>query len=747
MVMYKLTFPWVPYKRTSFEVQTTPERWGGRAEDPIMGPQQQSVRDQTERRERGLNGHNNRSGTKRRGERGLNGHNNRSQQRGGQQLRHGTHTEPGDGHTTAIQPQARFFRANGTSMFKVRLRCARAVVYLMAVLLLSQEAGRHHNGGVYAQFAKDTMQFTIENLNQENMLVDQILASNQPLNEFLHPASSLLGKDAVYFDYPGAAEYSLNIIVDPCRGLDPGCCMNVYGVAEYPSLLRSYMELERVLKYPIIGNESEVSINYNLIYEDWSPVAPANRRGVDDSTVFDVRCQKVGVPYSFCQGLHFAYVRSGYRPACQDYNQTLNALAGCTAPNGTYSPLCVSVAYTQTAFIPQCTDYKHDSNGNVITDSNGNPVLDPHCGTFLEIHRAHGTPYATDENFVISSVRIETRNVSGYNTAILPLTYNNIANRSLCAYTESKIKIGSLVYILPSAAVCCCPQPYKAATRIGSWQCPVGDSGTGHSAYIPKNLFQKLLMEQLNNVYPFCPNDVYSSSGRVGWTKDASGNVDYSTASTSADLMMCSNYDAADKRHFLAPCDGVTGKLDAYQNQKFGSKDLYSDGLGTGPYGGICPYYVGCAQTFDAGKCIAPDLRFTFIGKVGIVTAFDDVSVIPTAWVSFNEGRTSYLFLMSDVKIETYRSMYEIWWVVKTPTGNTIQKRKGFNITSPTCTLDSTTKKLYFPYSLLQKCTPTYSAAKACDPTGTLAVDTTGTAFAGSYPGSYIPLEEGSALD
>lgn len=61
----------------------------------------------------------------------------------------------------------------------------------------------------------------------------------------------------------------------------------------------------------------------------------------------------------------------------------------------------------------------------------------------------------------------------------------------------------------------------------------------------------------------------------------------------------------------------------------------------------------------DKGKCRLGDLRLTFQGYVGIVTAVDDSSVIPTVSVTFNNGRTFYTFPQSVVKLETApKSMY-----------------------------------------------------------------------------------------
>lgn len=106
-----------------------------------------------------------------------------------------------------------------------------------------------------------------------------------------------------------------------------------------------------------------------------------------------------------------------------------------------------------------------------------------------------------------------------------------------------------------------------------------------------------------------------------------------------------------------------------------------------------CPGVVdlSCGLTLDLGKCRRSDLRFTFRGRVGLVTALDNAAEIPMVWVSFNEGRTSYKFRQEHVKLETTpKSMYEIWWVVRSPSEFTVQKRKGFNVTEPSCTFDTT---------------------------------------------------------
>lgn len=100
-------------------------------------------------------------------------------------------------------------------------------------------------------------------------------------------------------------------------------------------------------------------------------------------------------------------------------------------------------------------------------------------------------------------------------------------------------------------------------------------------------------------------------------------------------------------------------------------------------------------------SCAANDTLFTFIGRVGIVTAIDTRGLITKVWVSFNNGRTSYPFNEDTIKLNYIsKSMYQVWFVLRTKSNDFINKKKGFNVTSPTCTFDITNNR-YFPYAEL----------------------------------------------
>jgi hypothetical protein len=82
--------------------------------------------------------------------------------------------------------------------------------------------------------------------------------------------------------------------------------------------------------------------------------------------------------------------------------------------------------------------------------------------------------------------------------------------------------------------------------------------------------------------------------------------------------------------------------------------------------------------------------RFTFTGRVGRVVAYDATPTIPVVTVTFNGGRTSYEIEEDDLYLEYDKSMYEIWWVKRTRSEFVVEKKKGFNVTSPICTFDTT---------------------------------------------------------
>ena len=258
-------------------------------------------------------------------------------------------------------------------------------------------------------------------------------------------------------------------------------------IAEYPSLIKPNLETERVMRYDVLGSESEVQMNYQRVYEDGTIVSSTDSRYVDDESVFDITCIDKDDPYDYCGGKNHRYVKSKLRPPCSDNNSTLNSLSGCTYPNGTKSTKCVQIGYNQNAYIALC-----DSKFN-----------DPPCGTYIEIHMPLGTLYRSEAT-VISQVAIDQFNVSGVYTTVIPLTFENDPNRVLCAYQENYLRVGTTVYILPSSPTCCCPKVYLPVTKLGSFRCPTGVTGSGPFCVTPKTLTDVLSIDAGVLSYPYC---------------------------------------------------------------------------------------------------------------------------------------------------------------------------------------------------------------------------------------------------
>lgn len=127
--------------------------------------------------------------------------------------------------------------------------------------------------------------------------------------------------------------------------------------------------------------------------------------------------------------------------------------------------------------------------------------------SYLEIHQIHGTPYTTQDD-ILAEVKIETRNVSGYYTTVLPLTFKGDSTKLLCAYSESFFRVGSVVYVQPTAPVCCCMRTYTPDSRLGSFLCPRSAQGNGPFAGFYRTLSDKITRDSLILEYPYCHSDL-----------------------------------------------------------------------------------------------------------------------------------------------------------------------------------------------------------------------------------------------
>ena len=146
-------------------------------------------------------------------------------------------------------------------------------------------------------------------------------------------STSISALDVTYsFNFPLPEQYKIGLLVNPCKGHPEGysCCQNKFGMPEYPKLKRDGLEQDRIQKKITLGNETEIRANFDLIYEDGSPIPYSAQRMADDEYYLDYECQGLYEPMARCRGKNFGHRKSAYVPACMDNNQTVNVSAGCT---------------------------------------------------------------------------------------------------------------------------------------------------------------------------------------------------------------------------------------------------------------------------------------------------------------------------------------------------------------------------------------------------------------------------------
>lgn len=174
--------------------------------------------------------------------------------------------------------------------------------------------------------------------------------------------------------------------------------------------------------------------------------------------------------------------------------------------------------------------------------------------------------------------------------------------------------------------------------------------------------------------------------------------------------MMCSVKDEKTGRAYTRKCAKVANVTETL----YGSSDISQQGPAPSGFTGVCPYFDNCVLTRNpvdntnrglaANRECGRNHVYDFIGLIGRVVAIDTKPFIPVLTVTFNDGRTTYDFEQDVVKLEYGRSMYEMWWVQRTRSEFIVEKRKGFNVTSPLCSFDLTNDRyvtLFFHFKYI----------------------------------------------
>ena len=160
------------------------------------------------------------------------------------------------------------------------------------------------------------------------------------------------------------------------------------------------------------------------------------------------------------------------------------------------------------------------------------------------------------------------------------------------------------------------------------------------------------------------------------------------------------------KCFFFEGCASHPGRQGFYAD---GSADASADTANDG-----C--LSSAARCGDGGACSVGDrdTKFSFVGMLGKITCMptedslcvdmselkfdDDESYV---LVTFNDGRTTYPFRVTDLELHQPRHNYQLWWVQRTRYNFIIQKKKAIRVTEPTCTFDSVNDR-YFPYTIIR---------------------------------------------
>ncbi len=463
-------------------------------------------------------------------------------------------------------------------------------------------------------------------------------------------------------------DYYMYTLPSYARGYD--CCMSQFGRGEYGFLKYATTHPNEVawsdseaLSHRTLASHNEVSHNIITVDENGNIIPYEMSRRADDVTFIDDTCAALRDPHPTCVDFRRRAVASPHVPNCWDHNQTVDAMTSCYRPgtgtvDGQKSKHCMQVGYSQNAFLHICNEYENDNDND-----------HEHCGTFLEIHMRNGNPYHPQEETVIaSSEKITTLETNGMVTTTIPLTYMNNPNRILCAYEETKIRVGTMVRIVGVSGTrtavgttvgtavgtavgtgtgssdgdidtCCCPPVFHHRSGVGSYMCPIkpGTEG-GPFADRVDTLAEKYERDRMyddgNNDYhsPKCPfdkedRDTLQCRGILKLDEDEDENENDDEVKDDVDEWRAL-LSGSTELYYSRKCHPVTtleGDNENGSSSSFTSSDL------NGSYVSKCPLgktFESCgggssSSNNSSGRndkvCQGDDMPFTFRNRVGKV--------------------------------------------------------------------------------------------------------------------------------
>ena len=328
-------------------------------------------------------------------------------------------------------------------------------------------------------------------------------------------------------------------------------------------------------------------------------------------------------------------------------------------------------------------DHNHYPTSQVICG--GDYFNDPNCGSYIEIHRSNGSPYECEATS-FSETKIMNSETNGMTTTTIDLTYKGNPNRILCAYNETKIRVGSMVRISEESQQCCCPPSYNKLTKLGSFFCP-RKKGVEAGPFVD---FFDTLAEQFERdkdhlQYPFC-HDMEEDEDVLMCSRDLERNQSLATSGILSDMIGSNN-----SLFFTEICQTIHRN----ENNRFSSEDLQ------GEYEDSCKLgrtFGACGANGNWNECASRDRPFNFRNKIGKVTRLPRNEKEKEYGVTFNDGRTEYNFTIEYLELQEPDSNYELWFVQRNRFEKILQKRKGFRVVWPECTFDPVNDR-YYPFA------------------------------------------------
>lgn len=575
----------------------------------------------------------------------------------------------------------------------------------------------------------------------KNELENEIKSHPSVIDDYFPNREKSSAYERYRISYPDTEDYSIGLLVNPCgvngtthhvsdnekynfdsnsipssysdsnsnsySPLNYDCCMSRYGSGEYgymryqPSyqngVTQTPMNTLEIFRRRIPAGPYETSHNMIIVDEHGVAIPPEYSRRPDDATAIDRSCRGSRDPHPSCLLERLRAVPSRIVPSCWDHNQTVDASLGCYDPeDGEWAPNCMQVGFSQNAFVHVC---------------GGEHVDDETCGTYIELHGTDGgvgmeMGVEMGDSVPLAERKITTRATNGMRTTTVSLTYKGDDHRVLCAYGETRIRIGSMVQVNSDGPTCCCPPAYNRSQRRGSFFCPRDTARTGDldggGPFVKRDVtpIDYRRRDKLQHLYPFCHRtqeneDVLMCSREMEHTHHTHDNDNDLDPAIRQMLLGSSDV------FYTAPCRA----MEPDDGGVYSTDDL------NGAYADRCPFgtaFEGCglADASNGVGCSAGDSIRSFAGEVGRVVRIPDGDGGSSSGravyygVTFNDGRTVYEFQEHHLSLEQPRSNYELWFVQRNRFEKILQKKKGFRVVWPECMFDRTNDR-YFPYAQL----------------------------------------------